>query len=220
MPSNQWSKQNQQLSSAFGGYLNGGNGDSVVGGVITGAPSAVNATQGIQDDPGDKLQLGTADALALSKTSIGTLYGGLYAYEVFYLSSVLASQVGVAAFQRTATRTYEHTVTTDESGATGIALELGVFINVITKGYAGYIQCFGKATVLFTTPLTGVAAAGCGVYVAGDGVGRYDIQAGNGANPTFAQVDTLNLSYRGIAETAPAANTLSVVDRPLGMIRM
>lgn len=219
MPSNQFSKQTQQLSSQFGGYLNGGNGDSVVGGAIAGVPSAIGANQGIQDIPGDRLVCGMADALALSKTSVGTLYGGVYQYVTHYLSDTLAAVLGRAAFTRLASADDSYTVTQDEATAAVINLIQGVFINVITKGYSGYIQVAGKASLLFTTPLTGVAAIGVGVYVAADGVGRFDIFAGGGANPTFDQVDNMLNRYVGVAETAPTANTVSVVDMNLGRMR-
>lgn len=215
MPSNQFSKQPQQLSSAFGGFLNGGNGDQVVGGVLTGIPAnltTAGANAGGQDIPGDRLCLGMADALALSKTSIGTLYGGVYQYVTKYASDVLAAVLGKIAFIRTASANDSYTVTSDESGTTGAAFGVGVYINVITPGYSGYIQNWGKATGLFTTPLTGVPAAGCGVYIAADAAGRFDVFAGSGAAPTIAQVDAMNVYYRGIAGPAPAANTASVIE--------
>src|SRR5262245_6699656 len=77
MPSN-WTKQPQQINQQR--YFNSGSGDSIVGGAITSVPSAVGATQGVQDVPGDRLVFGQADAVAMSNTTVGTLYGGLYQY--------------------------------------------------------------------------------------------------------------------------------------------
>jgi hypothetical protein len=212
MPSNQYSKQPQQLSSAFGNFLNGGAGDSVIGGAISGVPSAIGAIQGIQDEPGDRVVIGFSDAKALSKTSIGTLYGGVYQYVQVLSTATIAPAVGLAAFWVTAGPPSPiYTVTTDESGATGVNLWAGAFLQALTKGYNGYIQIAGKATVLFTTPLTGTGAAGASVYLAADGAGRFDTFDGVGANPTFDQVQSMDSRYVGVAEAAAANNTLSVI---------
>lgn len=220
MPSNQYSKQPQQLSSVFGGYLNGGAGDSVVGGAISGVPSAIGAIQGIQDDPGDRVVIGFSDARALSKTSIGTLYGGVYQYVQVLSTATIAPAVGLAAFTVTSpTPSPIHTVTTDETQPTGANLWQGVFIQALTKGYNGYIQVAGKATVLFTTPLTGTGAAGAAVFTAADGAGRFDTFDGVGANPTFDQVQAMHARYVGVAEVAAAANTLSVITMDQGHYR-
>lgn len=219
MPSNQFSKQAQQLSSAFGGYLNGGSGDSVIGGVLTGVPAGIAANQGIQDIPGDRLVLGMADALALSKTSIGTLYGGVYQYVTFLSTAALAAVLGKACFWATSAADNSYTVTSDETQGEGANLWAGVFLNVITKGYSGYIQIAGKATVLFTTPLTGTGAEGAAAFVAADGAGRFDVFDGVGASPTFDQVQSMIMRYAGVLEAAAAAATASVIDIPMRMVR-
>ena len=212
MPSNQYSKQPQQLSSAFGGFLNGGAGDSVIGGAISGVPSAIGATQGIQDEPGDRVVIGFADAKALSKTSVGTLYGGVYQYVQVLSTATIAPAAGQAAFFCTSpVPSPIHTVTTDETQPTVASLWGGVFIQALTKGYLGYIQIAGKATVLFTNPLTGAGAAGSSVYTAADALGRFDTFDGIGANPTFDQVQSMDSRYVGVAEAAAANNTLSVI---------
>lgn len=219
MPSNQFSKQPQQLSGAFGGDLNGGNGDSVVGGALSGVPAAIGATQGIQDIPGDRLVLGMADALALSNTVIGTLYGGVYQYITMLSTSVLAAVKGKACFWATAEDDNDYVVTADETQGEGANLWAGVFINVITRGYSAYIQIAGKATVLFTTPLTGTGLEGAAAFVAGDGAGRFDVFDGVGANPTFDQVQSMIMRYAGVLEAAAAANTASVIDIPMRQVR-
>lgn len=219
MPSNQFSKQPQQLSSAFGGYLNGGNGDSVVGGLITGVPAGINANQGIQDIPGDRLVLGMSDALALSKTSVGTLYGGVYQYVTLLSTASIAAAVGFAAFCALTATDNSYSVTSDETQATGANLWLGVFINQITAGYSGYILVAGKVAVRFRTALTGTGAAGAAAFVAGDGLGKFDVFDGVGAAPTFDQVQTMIMRYAGILEVAAASDTNSVIDMPLGMMR-
>lgn len=222
MPSNQFSKQPQQLTSVFGNYLNGGHGDSVVGGALSGVPSGINANQGSQDIPGDRLVLGMADALALSKTSVGTLYGGVYQYVTMLAGSTLASVIGAAAFWVTATGTAtsdSYTVTADETQAEGANYKAGVFINVITKGYSAYIQIAGMVNALFTSPLTGTGAAGAQAFVAADGAGGFDVFDGMGANPTFDQVQSMISRQSGVLHAAAAAATLSIINMPLNQVR-
>ena len=222
MPSNQFSKQPQQLSSAFGNYLNGGHGDSVVGGALSGVPSAIGATQGIQDIPGDRIVIGMADALALSKTSVGTLYGGVYQYVTLLTTSTLAAVIGACAFWVTAPATApndSYTVTADETQAEGANYKAGVFINIITKGYSAYICIAGMVNALFTNPLTGTGAAGAAAFVAGDGAGGFDTFDGVGANPTFDQVQTMFNRYAGVLHAAAANATKSVIQMPLSNVR-
>lgn len=218
MPSNQFSKQPQQLSSAFGNYLNGGAGDTVVGGVITGVPAAINANQGIQDTPGDRLVLGMADALALSNTAVGTLYGGVYQYVTVKSTATLAPVRGKACFWDTASPDNSYVVTTDENGTQGVNLWAGVFIQALGKGNSGWIQVAGKASVLFTTPLTG-AGAGSAAFIAGDGAGRFDTFGGVGTAPTFDDVQNMFARYAGVCETGPVAATVSVVDMDMRHFR-
>lgn len=221
MPSN-FTKQPQQLSAAGAGYLNGGTGDAVIGGQLTSVPSTVTASQGIQDTPGDRIILGMADALALSKTSVGTLYGGLYQYVTTYASSTATPTINRAAFWRTASADNSYTVTPDESGATGANLRAGVFINTLTAGNSWWIQVAGKVKVLFRAAISGIPSAGCAVYNANQGagadVGTFDCLDG-GVAPTFTQVGQMLNMYAGVAETLPANGTASVIDIPMGMIR-
>lgn len=222
MPSNQFSKQPQQISSAFGGYLNGGHGDSVVGGAISGVPASIGATQGIQDIPGDRLVLGMSDALAMSNTTVGTLYGGVYQYITMLSTSVLSAVIGAACFWVTATGTAtsdSYTVTADETQAEGANYKAGVFINVITKGYSAYIQIAGMVNALFTTPLTGTGAAGAQAFVAADGAGGFDVFDGMGANPTFDQVQSMISRQSGVLHAAASAATKSIINMPLNQVR-
>lgn len=216
MPSN-WTKQLQQISSVGGGFLNGGAGDDVIGGSLTGVPSTIYATQGLQDIPGDRIIFGMADALALSKTSVGTLYGGMYQYVTSYVSSTATPTINRALFWRIASGDNTYTVTPDESGAMGADYWAGVSINTLTKGNSWWMQLAGKVKVLFRATVTGVTpAAGNGVYLAAAGagadVGTFDVFGGNATNPTFNDVQHMQNLYAGVAETAPADATASVVD--------
>lgn len=222
MPSS-FTKQLQQISQAGAGSLNGGAGDLVIGGTLTGVPSGTQATQGIQDIPGDRIVFGMMDALALSNTSIGTLYGGMYQYVTSYLSAVATPTIKRGVFWRTASADNSYTVTPDESGTQGANFMAGVCINTLTSGNSWWIQISGKATLLFRATLTGVPEAGCGVFAsnagAGADVGTFDVLSGLGANPTFAQFSTYLNLYVGPAGAAPTAATASVVEMDLKHIR-
>jgi hypothetical protein len=145
-----FTKQADFLTAA---YLNDVN-DSTVGGQIQSVPSAVPATQGIQTLPGDRIILDDATAYALSDTAVGTLYGGIYMYVLSLSSSTASPAVGAIAFWRSAdigsTTTTPYIATADAQPLTTTpAYILGIWINAITKGNAGWVQIAGIASVLF-----------------------------------------------------------------------
>ncbi len=156
MPSN-WTKQLQQLNQVR--YMNSGSGDSVVGGLITGVPSGVAANQGIQDVPGDRIILGMADALALSNTTIGTLYGGMYQYVRTKSTSTATPTLARAVFWDNTVNYNLYQVTPDE--VTGFWA--GFNINTLTKGYNWWIQVAGLITMRFLATITGTPTVGRGV---------------------------------------------------------
>ena len=222
MPSN-WTKQLQQISGAGQRFLNGGAGDEIVGGLITGVPSGLNISQGIQDVPGDRIIFGMADALAMSKTSVGTLYSGLYQYITTFLTSTATPTINRGLFWRILSTDNSYTVTPDESGAMGADGWAGVAINTLTKGNSWWMQVAGKATCLFRAVLTGVGTAGGAVYFAAAGagadVGTFDVFSQSANNPTFDDVQHMQNLYAGVAETAPAGAAASIVDIDLKRIR-
>jgi len=211
-----WIKQTAQLNLSNGLYLNDGAGDSVIGGLMTGVPSGIAANQGIQSIPGDRLIISEADAAALSDTvSVGTLYGGLYQYVRTKLLSTATPTINRAVFWDTGVAASQFQVTPDESGSQGVGLFAGVCINTLTKGNSWWIQVAGCVTVLFRgTALTGIAADGCAVFLAGAGAG-VDVLNGAG-NPTFTQSANMCRDYVGVAQGAPAFGTASLVNIPLG----
>lgn len=219
MPSN-WMKQPQQLSAAGGGNLNGGIGDAVVGGLLTGVPSGLNISQGIQTLPGDRMVVGEEDIAALTDTSVNTLYGGILTYVRTPSGSTASATKNCAMFWDTSVAASQFQATPDESGSTGVTLFAGVnIITMTTKGYNWWIQNAGRVTGLFRAVLTGVPATGSAVYLAAAGagadVGTFDVLDGGG-NPTFTQLgDCLN-RYVGPAQTAPANATASTFNIPLG----
>jgi hypothetical protein len=92
-------------------------------------------------------QLGQRVTLGLQEikydSHVGTLYEGTYQYVWTYSADQCAPAVGMLAFWKSRAA---YMVTTDDSQPTELA---GIFINPITRGYFGFIQCIqgGRGTV-------------------------------------------------------------------------
>lgn len=138
--------------------------DASAGGVIVSLPSGVTGPQVSQTMPGDRIVLDDATALALSDTSVGTLYGGIYEYVGTLSTSTATPAVGTICFwplanlPSGATPSYIGTADAQPTAALP-AYIAGVFINAVTKGNYGWIQVAGFATALFDSTLTATANA-------------------------------------------------------------
>jgi hypothetical protein len=222
VPSN-FTKQLQQLGSAGAGFLNGGAGDTVIGGLLTSVPAGLNISAGGQDVPGDRLVLGMADALVMSKTTIGTLFGGMYQYVTTVAGATGVAGITRGAFWRQASADDSYTVTPDETGAAGVGLWAGVYINSLTAGNSWWIQNAGKVKVLFRATLSGTGAAGTAVYFAGAGAGAdlglFDTFGGVATAVTFSNISQFQLRYAGITEAAAANATASIISMRINNIR-
>lgn len=229
MPSG-WIKQPASLLS--GRFLNSGNGDATVGGLLTGVPANVAASQGAQTRLGDRLILGAADALAMSDNNVGNLGGGLFQYVMTQNNSSSNCTRGHGAFWyftgNVSANDQLYRVTSDEPANITTRLAAGVFINNITKGNAGWIQVSGKVAMQFNTAITGTGAIGAGAYWTTGGnnnnaidCGSVDVLAGaniaGGANAAnfYASVDGMLHKYVGVCEVAASNNNISVVNIPL-----
>src|ERR1700758_821268 len=91
-------KQADQLTARFLNDVN----DAVAGGAIVSLPSGVTGPAVSATQPGDRIVLDDATALALSDTAIGTLFGGIYMYVQTLSSSTAAPARGTGAFIRAA----------------------------------------------------------------------------------------------------------------------
>lgn len=136
--------------------------DAASGGVIVSLPSGAPSPQVSQTMPGDCIVLDDATAAALSDTTVGTLYGGIYMYVGVYLSATASPARGTCAFYRAAdlpTATSQlYQVTSDVNPTTTIPTFIaGVFINAVTKGNYGWIQIGGVAMCLFDSAITAAA---------------------------------------------------------------
>jgi hypothetical protein len=237
MPSN-WTKQPQYPAAK---YLNDTNGDTQLGGAITTLPASVGASQGLQDVPGDRLVLGAADALALSDTSVGTLYCGMYMY-VGTNSTSGNSTLGhlmfwdASAFSLS-TSTYptpdnKYQVTPKElqAGTGRVPPIAGICINQVNQGNWWWIQIGGRATASFG-PLASSQWGTAGAYIINGGVfaGGYGTTAGTGlvtqvdgdTFPTTAlYLSDLVRQYVGVSDVAPSASSNAIISMELKTYRM
>jgi len=138
-------------------YLNDVN-DSVAGGAVVSVPLGAPSPQVSQTQPGDRIVLDDATALALSDTTIGTLYGGVYMY-VQHKTTTRAAVRGGIAFFKTADLGSAYTVYGDADPTTAVPTHVaGIYINALTANYYGWIQVAGAASVLFDSyALTAIA---------------------------------------------------------------
>ncbi len=135
------------------GFLNKEN--VAVPGSPTASPSG-SIVQPYQGMVGTKVYLTAAEALALSDTTVGTLYEGMYQFVQVDAGAVASVVVGsVLVWSNPDT----YVVTPDVAAGTA-GLIAGVALGAITKGNYGVIQVAGKASVLFKNPLTKVAISG------------------------------------------------------------
>lgn len=230
MPSN-FTKQPQYPLQP---QLNAGTGDLTSQGTLTTVPTSVGASQGVQDLPGDRIVLGARDAFALSLTSIGTLYGGIYmrigmnatagsainGHLAFWDSSVfsVAASTSVIGLDNL----YQVTPAELQAGVGATGPVAGVFINALVQASFWWIQIAGKATMAFGTAASS-QFGGTSTYLLNGGVyaGGYGVTTGSGfvtqlpgttAPTTSAILDKMVNAYLGTAEVLPAASTSSIVD--------
>lgn len=212
---NTWNKVGLKLESSK--YLNDIS-DPVVGGTLTGVPTGLSLGAGGQTLLGDHLVLDEASALALSDTSVGTLYGGYYQYVWLDGSSTATGasgglKVGQALFwNKTTTATnFPYNVTNIESG--NYPCFAGVAINgSATTSTAMFIQNLGRAVVQFRATINNTGAAALDpVFLAGAGAGA-DNALFEDKLKTYAITAADMPRYVGISVSAPTDAGTSIVD--------
>ncbi len=133
-------------------------------------------------------------ALAMSDTTVGTLYAGKYQYVKFYVSQSGTTVVGGPVYwQDTDNFIVTADVPTNGAGFAGVALA------VVTKGNYGWIQVAGKAALHTAAVTNGSAAIGDPVSTSTIGIFD-DVAAANMTNLQTARIV-------GIWLAAPANNT-------------
>jgi len=193
-------KQAVFLSAA---YLNDVN-DAAAGGVTVSVPSGAPSPAVSQTLPGDRIVLDDISALALSDTTIGTLYGGIYMYGQYTTTTTACVRGGIAFFAQADVGT-AYTFYGDAKPAVATpSFIAGIFINVITKGNYGWIQIAGVASVLFDSSVT---ATTVGSMVSAKVSATVPSTADNGA--TVSQQTVADLL--GVSIQTVAASTISQV---------
>lgn len=237
MPSN-FTKQPQFVLQPF---LNSGTGDTTSQGTLTTVPSGVGASQGVQDLPGDRIVLGAKDAFALSNTTVGNLYGGIYMR--VGQNAVATAAIGRLAFWDPAVFTlaastsatqldnlYQVTTAEAQTGAGVTPPIAGVFLVAQAVSTWWWIQIAGKATMAFGTAANS-QFAGTSTYLKYGGVyaGGYGTTTGSGFvtqlnGTTFATtsaiLDQVISAHIGIAEVLPAASGSYAVDMDPKLYRL
>lgn len=158
--------------------------------------------------PGQLLKtkrLTNAQALALSKTTIGTLCAGIYQYVQLLSTATQAAVLGNACFWKTASD-YINGIVSSDGGATVEGRFAGVFICVITKGNYGWIQVDGMASCAFKSSVSDTTD-GNAVRVTTTTF-TFDSVADATANATYG-------TSKGVVGTAMEAAASSTVSRVL-----
>lgn len=184
-------------------YLNDVN-DAVAGGAVVSVPAGAPSPQVSQTLPGDRIVLDDATALALSDTTVNTLYGGIYMY-VQGTWTTTAAVVGGIAFWKQADVGVQYVAYGDAQPATATpSFIAGIWINALTKGNYGWIQIAGVASVLFDSAVT---ATTVGEMVVAKVSASVPSTADNGA--TVSQQTVADLL--GVSIQTVAASTVSQV---------
>lgn len=155
-----------QISS---GYLNAE--DNASPGKNVGSASLLTSTAGYGGQLGKVFEIDTVEALKLSKTAIGTLFGGGYQMVRTLSTSVQAFARGQAVFW---SDRGNFVVTADPPA--GVALGgafAGVVLNAVTRGNYTWIQIYGKANGLYAT-ITETAVVGDPLFVVADTTGKFN----------------------------------------------
>src|ERR1700733_3406203 len=201
-----FTKQADYLNAA---YLNDVN-DTQVGGAILSVPTSVPSSQGQQTLPGDRIILDDATALALSDTTVGTLYGGIYMYCNVTWTTQAAAVGGIAFFRATdigSTTTTPYVAFGDAQPLTTLPTYiLGIFINAVTKSNYGWVQVAGIASVLFDSTTTSTVQGNMVIAKASAAV------ASTADNPTVTNPTApVLMALIGVSVGTSATSTVSKV---------
>ena len=163
---------------------------------------------------GVKMSFSADDALKMSNTTIGTLYGGTY---MMVRISATATQSNLArgrlVFWDTTVAEDLYQVSNDETQNGGLPEIAGVLVNAPTAGNYCFVQVAGRATVQCRATVT-AATRYITWAAAGAGVDNATVDGANTATAvtTAAPVLTLLNSFLGISESVAANGALIVVN--------
>lgn len=222
MASGMYTKQAVALTAK---YLNDVN-DVAQGGNQVSVPAGIPQVASSQNYVGDRMLVDDVSAIALSDTTVGTLYGGIYEYVQTLSSSTANPARGAAAFFRAADLPPAFTpplfqVTADAQPSAALpTLFAGVFINAITKGNFGWIQIAGVASCLFDSTITTAAVGNpVTIKVSPTVASTFDVGVPSAASLAGAIAAGPSL-FVGTAIVLPVLSTITAVllNRGLGRI--
>ncbi len=184
-------------------FLNDVN-DAASGGVIVSVPTGAPTVAVSQTQPGDRIVLDDATALALSDTTVGTLLGGIYMYVQYKTTTRAAVVGGIAFWKQTDVGTAYIAYGDAQPTTTNPTFIAGIFINVLTANNFGWIQVGGIANVLFDSAVTATLV---GDMVSAKGGASVASTADNGAAVTQLTVAAL----LGVSIQTVTASTVTQV---------
>ena len=174
---------NDVNDAVCGGATNQGTGASLYGGILG-------------------MEISFTDSQVYYDSVIGTLYGGIYKYVQTYLSSSASPARGYIAFWYNADAMI---VTPDNENG----LQMGVYINALTKGYYGWVQIGGKASVQFRASITKTTPAVGDEVMVQNGATVADILADATGITSGGTAGTQN--RLGIAVVTPVGGTITAI---------
>lgn len=239
MPGGRFSKQAIYSSAKLWNTANVN--DTQIGGLMTGVPSSISASQGFQTLPGDRIIMSPSDALVYSNNSVENMFSGTFRYVAMRNNSTANAIRGRAAFWDNAVAgvggnndgLYQVTADGNQANVTNL-LFAGVYINNITytNGTSSYwwVRETGKHNLHFVNAVTGTGAIGSPVMLPQTAAannnatdnGSFDTLDGANsgtifqANSTTAYTTVGNMikTFVGIALVAPSNNNYSLTQLP------
>jgi hypothetical protein len=187
------------------GYLNGEN-LSALGVAAPASSGMLVSTYG--GFLGGKWALSADDALKMSNTTTGTLYGGLYQCVKTSATALANPSRGRLVFWDTTAAEDTYQVCQDETQNGGLPEFAGVLLNTVTPGNYTWIQIAGRATLQLRASITS-ATRFIGWSGAGSGVDNATAD-GIAANASFTPA--LITGLLGLGEAVAANGALAIVN--------
>lgn len=165
--------------------------------------------------PGDSFSITDAEALALSDSSVGTLYSGRYMWALIDPAASAIKRGQLLWLLPGGSSPYEFTNVEPANAAPPAAIVINADAGVTAGNYC-FVQLIsgGIATVLFRAVLTGPAAVDQAVFAAGAGAGAdnatADVLDGGGA-AVYSDITNAQARMVGVAKQLPVAASLKTV---------
>lgn len=206
-----WESDIIRISS---GQLNTVN-DTYIGGAPAGSIGLTTGTSQYAGQLGKALWVGPDQIGTITKTSVGTLYGGRYRYVRMRAGDDDSPAVGIGhlLFWDTTIANWQqmYQVTRDEnlSSVDNAVMIAGVYLGGFVPGNYGFIQDQGMVPIRFRAVLTTAGAIGSRAYASGAGDSGSD--QGTADVLTTDSTSLANARYLGNAVAAPAGGSLTAV---------